>query len=105
MQIEEKVFQRQRADKKKLTAFGFRRVNNRYVWQQKFFKDQFEAQLQVDAAGQVTGQVIDLNSGEAYLPLRASHPGPYASQVKTAYEDLLKQVAKECFITQPFHSD
>ena len=105
MQIEEKVFQRQRADKKKLTAFGFRRVNNRYVWQQKFFKDQFEAQLQVDAAGQVTGQVIDLNSGEAYLPLRASHPGPYASQVRTAYEDLLKQVAKECFITQPFHSD
>jgi predicted DNA-binding protein (MmcQ/YjbR family) len=104
MSIESEFFQKKRPDDAKLLAFGFRQENNGYVWQGAFFDNQFAAHLHVDAAGQVTGQVIDLNSGEPYLPLRANHLGPYASQVKTAYENLLKQVAERGFITQPFHS-
>lgn len=93
MTIESEFFQKKRPDDAKLLTFGFRQENNGYGWQSKFFDNQFEAHLHVDATGQVTGQVIDLNSGEPYLPLRANHLGPYASQVKTAYEKLLKQVA------------
>lgn len=62
------------------------------------------AQLDIDQTGKVTGQLIDLNSGDEYLPLRASHLGPYASQVKTAYEQLLETIAHDCFIAMPFHS-
>lgn len=105
MTIESEFFQKQRPDFAKLLKFGFQKENNRYIWHQAFFDDQFEAHLRVSKDGQVSGQVIDLTSGEEYLPLRANHLGPYASQVKTAYQRLLKQVSQECFVSVPFISD
>lgn len=70
----------------------------------RFFDHQFMAHLIITDKGKVTGKVIDLNSNEPYLPLRASHLGPYASQVKEAYQDLLKTIADQCFTRMPFHS-
>lgn len=104
MTIEKNIFQKQRPNHSKLLSFGFHKENGHYIWRQQFFADQFLAQLDIDQTGKVTGQLIDLNSGDEYLPLRASHLGPYASQVKTAYEQLLETIAHDCFIAMPFHS-
>jgi predicted DNA-binding protein (MmcQ/YjbR family)/predicted transcriptional regulator len=104
MTIEEEVFQKQRPNFAKLLTFGFCKENDHYVWQKPFFDHQFMAHLIITDKGKVTGKVIDLNSNEPYLPLRASHLGPYASQVKEAYQDLLKTIADQCFTRMPFHS-
>lgn len=105
MTIEEAAFQKQRPDFAKFPAVGFTRHQHDYQLERDFMDGQFRAILRVKFDGQVSGNVIDNNTGEEYLPLRAVHCGPFAAQVEAAYLDLLHQVATQCFVRVPFHGD
>ena len=105
MTIEEETFQKQRPDFTKFPAAGFTKRKHYYQFKQDFMDGQFRAIIRVSRDGQISGNVIDNGTGEEYLPLRAIHCGPFAAQVRTAYIDLLHEIARKCFITEPFHSD
>lgn len=89
MTIEEAAFQKQRPDFAKFPAVGFTRHQHDYQLERDFMDGQFRAILRVKFDGQVSGNVIDNNTGEEYLPLWAVHCGPFAAQVEAAYLDLL----------------
>ena len=103
MTIEEEVFQKQRLDFTKLTAAGFTKRKRDYQFEQDFMAGQLRAVVRVDFTGHVSGNVIDNGTGEEYLPLRAVHCGPFAAQVKAGYIDLLGEIARRCFVPEPFH--
>lgn len=103
--IEQEVFKRQHADFEKLADFGFKHHQNNYYYQQEFFDHQFEADITVNSKGQVSGKVLDTATNKEYLPLRAAHLGPFASEVYAKYVDLLKKIASNCFIDEPFVSN
>lgn len=105
MSVEQDVFQRQHPDFKKLLKYGFKHRKGSYFYRQEFFDQQFEADLTIDAKGQVDGQVLDTATNKEYLPLRATHLGPFASEVKSKYVDLLNDIASHCFISEPFVTD
>ncbi|MBA2914436.1 MmcQ/YjbR family DNA-binding protein [Limosilactobacillus frumenti] len=104
MSIEQRVFAKYRPDFAKFKAAGFYQKGSSYLLKQSFYDHQFQAQITVSASGKITGKVLDLASGEEYLPLRAIHVGAFAAQVKQAYIDLLQSLADRCFIKEPFHS-
>lgn len=103
MGIEERIFAKKAVVTEQLLAYGFQRVGDeQYSFKTNFFKNQFTAILEVDNHGKVTGKVIDRNTGEEYLPLRALHQGPYAKLVAGEYQKLLQDIANKCFVDQPF---
>lgn len=105
MTIEEEAFHKKRPNFAKLPAAGFAQYKHNYQYEQDFMGGQFRAVVQVKHDGRVSGNVIDNNTGEEYLPLRAAHCGPFASRVKTAYLNLLHRIADQSFISVPFHGD
>lgn len=98
--METEIFRRCRLDKARGIAYGFQRVDGVWRFERTFLDGAFRAVLTVDAAGQVTGQVIDTMTEEEYLPLRQTNPaGSYVFGVRHAYEELLREIKAACFPT------
>lgn len=105
MTIEEDVFQRCRPDRERCLAFGFRSTGDALQYEQTFLDGAFRAIVTIDAAGRVTGRVIDTMTENEYLPLRLTNPaGSYVYGVRHAYEELLRGIADACFVRVPFAS-
>ncbi len=103
MSIETEIFRRCRLDEGRCLAYGFRREGGDWRLERTFLDGAFRAVLTVDAAGQVTWQVIDTMTEEEYLPLRQTNPaGSYVFGVRHAYEELLREIAAACFSELPF---
>lgn len=88
----------------RLEAAGFRKAGEEaYEYREPFLDGQFEAQLTVSADGTVRGQVIDLDTGEEYLPIRARHQvGGFVGTVREAYLEVLGRVRDACFVQVDF---
>lgn len=102
MTIEEQVFQRYRPVFNQLVKFGFQKQKGHYFLRRPFFDQQFVAEVAVSTDGHVSGTVLDSSTNKEYLPLRAAHLGAFASEVQSNYIQLLKQIAEECFVNEPF---
>lgn len=106
MNMESEFFKRSRPDYRKLEGFGFKKENNKYTYSEPFFDGQFLAELEVADTGAVTGRVIDIETGEEYLPIRLQHQlGGFVGSVREAYLELLQRLADGCFIPVHFAFD
>ena len=103
MSIESDVFGRYRPDVARCEVYGFQRAGDVWRYERTFLDGAFRAVLTIDAAGHVTGEVIDTMTEEPYLPLRLANPaGSYVYGVRHAYEELLHEAAEACFTCLPF---
>ena len=106
MSIESDFFGRYRPAFAKLTGAGFRRDETGYQYEEDFLDGQFRACLKVSAGGEISGRLIDLDTEEEYLPIRARHQsGGFVGSVREAYLDLLEGIRKKCFVPVDFLYD
>lgn len=97
MNIENDIFKRTTVDYNKLVLFGFNKINNNYIYERKFFNDEFKAIINVDNSGKVTGKVIDLETEDEYILLRAENDGEFVNKVRMLYKDILIEIRNNCF--------
>ena len=106
MTIEEKIFAHKRFDENAMTAFGFQKTDGGRVISLDLPGGDFTAVLTVANDGRVRGRVVDRMSGEDYLPLRVeSFGGAFVQAVRSAYEELLSRICRECCRDVLFMSD
>ena len=95
--VESIIFIRKRWMPCQMLAYGFKKEGDGYVLKKSFCNGDFLAILSVDTRGQITGRVIDTMTQEDYEPLRQEHShGAYVNMVRSAYEELLNDVAASC---------
>ena len=106
MTIEEKVFLRKRFLPEALERYGFIKTDAGSVYRTDFMDGDFTAVVTVTAHGEATGTVIDNMNGEEYAPLRSERfNGAYVNAVRSAYEDVLADVAAHCCRDTLFDTD
>lgn len=106
MTIEEKAFLRKRFVPEAMEAFGFQNTDDGYLYESTFLNGDFSARILVTKAGEVSGTVIDNMNGEAYAPLRTErYNGAYVNAVRSAYENMLGEIAAACCREVLFDSD
>ena len=106
MTIEEKVFLRKRFLPEALTAYGFLKTDAGYVYRTDFMDGDFTAVVTVTERDEATGTVLDNMNGEVYAPLRSERfNGAYVNAVRSAYEDLLNDIAAHCCRDTLFDTD
>lgn len=87
----------------KLEDFGFVKNGQDYFYKENFMEGQFQAQIEISQAGQVSGKVVDLDIKEEYFAFRVqSQTGNFVGQVRAAYIAILEQIAAACFENLPF---
>ena len=100
MDIENRIFKKSKPNYDKLEKYGFKKEKNKYTYKIRFMDNQFEAQITI--IDKIEGKIIDLDTKEEYTNIRLDNIGTFASKVKTHYEEILKDIEKNCFEKQYF---
>ncbi|MBQ7599754.1 MAG: MmcQ/YjbR family DNA-binding protein [Clostridia bacterium] len=100
------IFRRKRVRTEALEGYGFRRSPEGWRYSETFMDGEFSAEILIGEDGRVTGKVMDLSSGEEYLPIYQQTPaGEFAGRVRESYAGILEKTAAACFSDRPFVSD
>ena len=104
MRFEERYFLRKIPDPKKLKAYGFRQEADGSLKYEKLLREEtFRAELTVDPAGAVRGQLIDLEFGDEFYQIHSDNQrGAFVAEICEEYGELLEEIAEAGFIPQPF---
>ena len=104
--IADKIMAHKRFDTAAMLRFGFVLADDGYRYQADLMDGDFTAVLSVSAQGKLIGKVYDNMNDEEYRQLWIEdYQGPYVNRVRTAYEQLLAQVAEKCCRDVLFASD
>ncbi|MCR5537520.1 MAG: MmcQ/YjbR family DNA-binding protein [Succinivibrio sp.] len=97
MALEEQVFARKSFKFENLEPAGFTKTAAGYSYQAEFLDGAFVAKLSVSKTGAVSGQVIEVDTGSEYLPLRLqTQQGAFVRKVRAGYVQLLEKIAAQC---------
>ena len=104
MRFEERYFLRKIPDPEKLKAYGFRQGEDGSLKYEKLLREKtFRAELTVDPAGTVRGQLIDLEFGDEFYQIHSDNQrGAFVAEICEEYGELLEEIAEAGFIPQPF---
>ena len=99
----EEIFRHKTPMSDRLTAYGFVFRQNGYVFSVPILKASFTLTVFVSLEGVVHFQVIDSETQEDYLPVHiADMQGAFVGKVKEACEEVLKDIAEKCFVSNVF---
>lgn len=103
MNIEEKVFKKEKLNKEKLLGFGFTKEGTLYKYSKEFMNGSFRADVYVDEKGNVNGKVFDLEMEEEYTNFRIEDAiGEFVNTVKEEYIKVLSEIKDKCFEKEYF---
>ena len=105
MKPEEPILARKVLREDDARAYGFFDYEGGLRYEAPLLGGDFRAVVTV-RDGKITGTVIDEMNDEEYAPLRAEGmQGPFVTSVRTAYTDLLSDIAEKCCDERYFASD
>ena len=96
MDFEKEIFHKRIFLKDKLIEYGFNEFDDVLTYEKHILNDQFNAKIVINN-NKVTGELIDLDSGDIYNLFRNERfNGEFIGRVREAYADLLKDIANKC---------
>ena len=103
MTFEEEIFLRSKPDFEKLSAYGFRFIDETYISEHTLLAGEFTARITIGADGSVSGAVIDTNTSDEYNAFRNPHrTGSFVGRIRSEYGRLLSEIKQNCFTEMPF---
>lgn len=106
MSLETDLFSHLRPSEQDMAAYGFRKTDDTYVYEQEFMDGRFRAVVTVHSDGTVSGRVMDTELDEEYIQVHVPGAiGSFAAAVKEEYIAILEDIARNCFYSVPFVSD
>lgn len=103
--ILERIFKNYIPDFQKLKEYGFTEFNGAYSYSIKIMDGQFALNIQIKDSD-IGAEVIDLATDEPYtLFLAECSSGSFVGAVRTAYENIMSDIAYKCFEKRVFKSE
>jgi galactokinase/mevalonate kinase-like predicted kinase len=98
MFIEDKLFDKKKANFHRLMDYGFKKKKDTYEYSTNFLNDNYKAYITVHKSGALTGKVYDLEMDDEYTLIRCeSSKSEEVKRVKEAYKKLLEDIKKKCY--------
>lgn len=107
MQDESSRFRYLKVNIEKLLTYGFRLTDKQeYQYCMPILAGDFMIRVVVSATGYVATEIMDTSVNEVYtLHLYSSVVGKYIGEIRTAYQNLLENIAEQCFERNVFKTD
>ena len=105
MNIEKDIFKRTIVNFKQIEPYGFKKENNKYIFEKNFLKNDFKAIITIDDKGIISGKVIDLQINEEYTNINTEMTGEFINKVRESYKDILIDIRNKCFENKYFIFD
>ena len=103
--LENDIFKKYKVDLNKLIDYGFKKIQDKYVYETKFLNDSFKCIIEIKD-NKITGNVYDLEFNDIYDQFRVKDViGEFVNNVKEEYIKILKDIRDKCFIPNLFIYD
>ena len=104
--FEAQFFLHKKPNEDKLLRYGFTPKTNGYQYAAMVMDGQFRLTVFIAADGQVSTQMIDSMTGEEYTLYKVpSSVGSFVGEVRSACEDVLTDIAQNCFEPDIFRGE
>ena len=105
MKIEEELFHRYKVNEDKLSSFGFRYVDNKYIKEYKLSTDNLTAVITI-IDNNISGKIIDDDFGDELILFNTNNAvGEYIGKIKEEYRKILLDIRDNCYNKVLFHDD
>lgn len=99
-----KEFENHKIDYKLLLDYGFKKINNEYIYQKNIGNDKFKIEVVINEDNMVS-KVIDIFNKEEYILVDLKTTlGEYASKIKEEYEFIINDIITKCSFIDSFKS-
>lgn len=103
MNLEEEIFKRMKCNFEKLLEYGFVKEETIYKYSKTILVVNFRVDITISSEGLVDGKIYDLDIDEEYINFRVEcQRGEFVNQIREEYKNILNDIAKNCFIKEPF---
>lgn len=99
------LFQRKKVNTEKLLTYGFEQTGEGYRYSTEILDRQFLLHIDISPVGAVETNVYDHHSGEEYVLYKTSAVGSFVGEVRSACEDVLREIADHCWDIEVFRSE
>ena len=105
MKIEEELFHRYKVNEDKLSSFGFRYVDNKYIKEYKLSTDNLTAVITI-IDNNISGKIIDDDFGDELILFNTNNAvGEYIGKINEEYQKILLDIRDNCYNKVLFHDD
>lgn len=99
------IFKNKKVNMSKLIPFGFTEKDSCFIYEKILAESGFKLMVAITMDGKVNTQVIDPSTDEPYvLHLVGGVTGSFAGTIKAQYEEILNEIAEQCFEVDVFKS-
>ena len=103
--LENDIFKKYKVDYNKLIDYGFKKSNDKYIYETKFLNDSFKCIIEINN-NKIIGNVYDLEFNDIYDQFRVKDViGEFVNNVKEDYIKILIDIRDKCFIPNLFIYD
>ena len=88
-------------DYNKLIKYGFIKKDNTYCYQKEICNKEFLVNVLINDKKQIS-RLIDLENNEDYILVDINSKGNYVGKIRNEYENILNDIANNCFIKEVF---
>lgn len=104
MYIEEEIFKKSRVNLDNLIKYGFKLIDDKYVYETNILNNDFKVYVYVSNKGLVSGKIYDSLTNLEFNNFRLETNLPFAGKVKHEYECILNDIKNNCFNIDYFSS-
>lgn len=98
----QEYFDLKKPDFNALLAYGFQKNEEEYSYSKPIVDNSLLAVVKISSLGEVKLGLYDLETKEPYTLYLTKASGEYVGKVRTALEDLLQDIANQCFVSNFF---
>ena len=101
----DKIFNNRKVNLDKLIAYGFKFINNEYIFTKDIAEGELEVRINIKPDNELRYKVIDKKFQEEYvLPLMKDASGEFVGKVRVEIENIFQDINKKCFEDDIFKS-
>lgn len=98
------LFVRKTLNVEKALLFGFEKNESNYKYEADILDGMFRLQVVISSIGNVDTNLFESDTGEEYVLYKTNSVGSFVGEVRTKIEDVLIQVANNCYDIEIFKS-
>ncbi|MBD5520023.1 MAG: hypothetical protein HDR03_02145 [Lachnospiraceae bacterium] len=101
----EDIFKRKKINIEKISAYGFVRKDEKWVYETNIIDGAFRLYIYVSENGDVDTDLIEIDNGEPYVLYKTNASGAFVGEIRTAIEAVLTDIANACYDSSVFKTN
>ena len=91
------IFKNKKVNLSKLEPFGFMFQDSQYIYKKSLLESGFELTVSITEQGEISSAIMDTYVNDLYtLHLVDGAVGSFVGEIKSQYEETLKEIAERC---------